>query len=458
MRRIRFLSLLSVVLLLKFASPAMATCPGGMALPFGDFVSGYLRGCADSRPVAGFLFALSSGVAPDTTCPTATSCNNAGLDFLCEDQSVPNGQSAQCQPEAGVAGDGNVTMLFDWGGAGTFPGCPNPSMRPGVGRNYAIVIDNNFQNALISVGFSFELQDYPADFAHPDGPVFHCGDPRSTVIQLISTTVESGEVTAQVRAFVPHVFSDCDPEAYGHHFDGVIPTTCTEGVLPPVGLGNVYFKTGPCNAVPDIRTSTWNLGDAPDPNGAATLTFPGLAEGSCTFVGATIRIAGQETAAVAGLIALSGSGNCPDADHDGYLACQGDCDDANPAVHPGADEICDGLDNNCNGRVDDLGTTTCGVGACARTVQVCVAGVPRTCVPGQPSPEVCDGIDNDCNGAVDDADADHDGYTVCVDCNDANPLIHPGAPEKCNGFDDNCNGQTDEDADGIDSDGDLINN
>ena len=41
-----------------------------------------------------------------------------------------------------------------------------------------------------------------------------------------------------------------------------------------------------------------------------------------------------------------------DADGDGYPSCR-DCDDANPAVHPGAPEICDGLDNDCNGAVDD---------------------------------------------------------------------------------------------------------
>jgi hypothetical protein len=143
----------------------------------------------------------------------------------------------------------------------------------------------------------------------------------------------------------------------------------------------------------------------------------------------------------------------------GFARMPGDCNDASPAAHPGAAEICDGLDNNCNGFVDEgLGQTTCGLGTCARTVTNCVGGTPQVCVPGSPSFDVCDGLDNDCNGRVDDGDADQDGSTVCVDCNDSVASIHPGAPEICNGIDDDCNGLIDEDAAGIDSDGDGIRN
>jgi hypothetical protein len=45
-----------------------------------------------------------------------------------------------------------------------------------------------------------------------------------------------------------------------------------------------------------------------------------------------------------------------DADGDGYTPCQGDCDDTNPRVNPGAEEICDGvnrLDNDCDGLIDE---------------------------------------------------------------------------------------------------------
>jgi hypothetical protein len=69
-------------------------------------------------------------------------------------------------------------------------------------------------------------------------------------------------------------------------------------------------------------------------------------------------------------------------------------------------ELCNGVDDNCNGVVDegDFGVWTCGVGECARTVPQCQNGVmvaSSACVPGQPSAEVCDGKDNNCNGQVD---------------------------------------------------------
>ena len=46
--------------------------------------------------------------------------------------------------------------------------------------------------------------------------------------------------------------------------------------------------------------------------------------------------------------------SCSDNDNDGYTTCNGDCDDANPNIKPGAPEICgDLIDNNCNGQVDE---------------------------------------------------------------------------------------------------------
>ena len=95
----------------------------------------------------------------------------------------------------------------------------------------------------------------------------------------------------------------------------------------------------------------------------------------------------------------------------GYLTSNTDCDDTLSAVHPGAsDANCDGIDNNCNGFIDDRFApqpTTCGVGNCFRTGETsCDNGsLVNSCVPGAPSTESCNGLDDNCDGAVDNAAA-----------------------------------------------------
>jgi hypothetical protein len=102
-----------------------------------------------------------------------------------------------------------------------------------------------------------------------------------------------------------------------------------------------------------------------------------------------------------------------DGDGDGYgegSGCLGvDCDDGDAAANPGAEEICDGADDDCDERIDEeIEEISCGEGACAMTVPGCADGVPGECTPGTPSPrDLCNGIDDDCDGRTDEGINDH---------------------------------------------------
>lgn len=169
-----------------------------------------------------------------------------------------------------------------------------------------------------------------------------------------------------------------------------------------------------------------------------------------------------------------------------------DCNDSNPEVNPNATEICNSLDDNCNGVVDETDANGCedyyydgdgdGWGLSANKKCLCnptgkySASKGGDCddndkgtYPG--GAEVCNSKDDDCNGVVDDEQAggcktyfedfDQDGYggknTKCLclpvppfnatlggDCNDEDKTINPGAKETCNDKDDNCDGVVDE--------------
>jgi len=176
----------------------------------------------------------------------------------------------------------------------------------------------------------------------------------------------------------------------------------------------------------------------------------------------------------------------------GAFGTTGDCNDENNNIYPGATELCDGIDNNCNGQTDEgliitwykdadndgysNGTTLV---QCSQPAGYKPAGslssTTGDCDDGNPAihpsaTELCDDIDNDCNAQTDEGcpvgtfwylDYDNDGYgnpnkkvqavtrpkgyvATPGDCRDWDPLSYPGATETGDGIDNNCDGLVDE--------------
>jgi len=161
-----------------------------------------------------------------------------------------------------------------------------------------------------------------------------------------------------------------------------------------------------------------------------------------------------------------------DDDADMLSECEGDCDDGDPGRNGALGELsCDGIDNDCEPlSVDAPDADLDGFDVCGADDLSDPDGAPVDCddsladvYPG--ATQVCDGLNNDCLDAAwplvpaDEADADGDLHSMCAgDCNDSEVAINPDAFERCNAIDDDCDALVDEDDLGEDTDGDGVHN
>jgi hypothetical protein len=171
----------------------------------------------------------------------------------------------------------------------------------------------------------------------------------------------------------------------------------------------------------------------------------------------------------------------------GFVAQGGDCDDGDNTVYPDAAERCEGLDNDCDGAIDEDVQTSWfrdadsdGHGDAASPLESCdppagYASSSDDCDDSRaevsPSDaEICDELDNNCDGSIDEGvkttyylDADTDGYgdpdfttaacslpagyaSSATDCDDSTASANPGADERCDSIDNNCDSKVDEDS------------
>jgi hypothetical protein len=155
--------------------------------------------------------------------------------------------------------------------------------------------------------------------------------------------------------------------------------------------------------------------------------------------GAEVPMGGHEMIPGGAEVPMGGHEMVPADDLDGDGApADIDCNDADPTISPFAPELCDMIDNDCDGVPDD----DCGGPA----QQACMADSDCPADPMCGAGICLNGMClNGCNPPPAGDDADADGATSDIDCNDADPTISPFALELCDMVDNNCNGLVDDD-------------
>ncbi|WP_158623848.1 MopE-related protein [Corallococcus llansteffanensis] len=355
----------------------------------------------------------------------------------------------------------------------------NASIRPGA-TEVCDSVDNNCNGSVDEGVGSTWYRDADGDgYGNPSQPTLACSQPSG----YVSNAGDCNDSSSSIRPGAAEVCDSVDNNCNGSVDEGAGSTWYRDA--DGDGYGNSSQSTVACSQ------PSGYVSNASDCNDSSSSIRPGAAE-VCDGVDNNCNGSVDEGA---------GSTYYRDADGDGYgnpsqtarscsrpsgyVSNSSDCNDSNASIRPGATEVCDSVDNNCNGSVDEGAGSTWyrdadgdGYGNPSQSTLACskpsgYVSNASDCNDSSSSirpgaAEVCDSVDNNCNGSVDEGagstwyrDADGDGYgnssqsTVACsqpsgyvsnasDCNDSNGGIRPGATEVCDSVDNNCNGSVDE--------------
>lgn len=274
-------------------------------------------------------------------------------------------------------------------------------------------------------------------------------------------------LSRQPCAQVTPEFIDFGAKAVGGDFPtyleiencGVVKITVASSEISGSGVGSFSMTTPtPIYILPgtaESLTLNYNVGSA-----LGVLGYLSFVSNADDLDSESIMIIGNDCA--------NSVSDSFDADHDGWSACGGDCDDTDSTINPSTTERAStNEDEDCDGEIDEAAnvvSTDDDADGCDETGggDLCDGGVDcndADALIGPHATETINNIDDDCNGDIDDAterfDDDGDGYSEREgDCDDSSALFGPQASETPDGSDNDCDGITDEGSSEYDDDQD----
>ncbi len=409
------------------------------------------------------------GATCDVDCDDEDPNRSPDLDELCDD-----GLDNDCDPltaddqDADLDGVGCIDDCDDTDPL-TFPGAPE-ICGDGVDQDcdtiideladdeYDLTDDDGILIGICSFGFDFCGDTFDTVYVQPNGRLtfgFDDGTSAESVASLV-------EQTPQIAA----LWTNLDPSTGGTvevvendgvslevNFTGVpqfgLPGTANNFSLVVGNDGFASIEYGNVDETDGITgfacgaddTASVDLSEG-DENGLGW-----FGNGTIDAVYEAFSDLGSPNDLEDGVVELCLTTGSGDLDEDGWTDNCGDCDDDDATSYPGAEELCDAIDNDCDGEVDDVDADEdgfidedCGGDDCDDEADI----------TNPDAVEICDGLDNDCDGDVEDggADEDGDGFRICdpefPDCNDEDAEINADAEEVCDLIDNNCDGEVDE--------------